>query len=133
MTPRKNARTATKKATTPPIDSFLPLTEAGFELLLSLADGPRHGYAILRDIEERTDGAVTLHAGTLYRAIFRMVDQGLIEERDERPDEADDARRRYYALTPLGRTVAEAEASRLAARVATARSRKLLAGRARAV
>lgn len=113
------------------IGSFLPLSAVAFEVLLSVARGALHGYAILRDIEERTDGAMTLHAGTLYRAIFRLVEQGLLEELDEAPDpEEDDARRRYYELTELGRRVAEAEASRLADRVATARSAKLL-GRTR--
>lgn len=109
---------------------YLPLTPIAFEVLLSVAGGARHGYAILRDIEERSGGAMTPHAGTLYRAIFRLVEQGLLEELDAAPDPAeDDARRRYYAMTALGRRVAAQEALRLAERVRTARSRKLL-GRA---
>lgn len=113
--------------------SFLPLTPVAFEVMLSLAPGSVHGYAILQDIEERTDGRTSLHAGTLYRAIARLVEGGLVEELDERPDPAlDDARRRYYALTSLGRRVAAAETERLAERVATARSRRLT-GRPRPV
>ena len=113
--------------------SFLPLTPVAFEVMLSLAPGSVHGYAILQDIEERTDGRTSLHAGTLYRAIARLVESGLVEELEERPDpDLDDARRRYYALTALGRRVAAAEAERLAERVATARSRRLT-GRPRPV
>lgn len=125
---RRNARPG---GTTDPdasdVEVFLPLTAIAFEVLLSVAGGARHGYAILRDIEERSDGAMTPHAGTLYRAIFRLVEQELLEELDDAPDpEEDDARRRYYAMTDLGRRVAAAEALRLAERVRTARSRKLL-------
>jgi DNA-binding PadR family transcriptional regulator len=117
----------------PEPESFLPLTATAFEVLLSLAGGARHGYAILQDIEDRSGSAKVLHAGTLYRAIFRLVDEGLLEENDDRPEPGvDDARRRYYGLTLLGRRVAAAEAARLAERVATARNRKLL-GRARPV
>ena len=108
-------------------DSFLPLTPLAFEVLLSVAGGARHGYAILQDMEERSGGAMAPHAGTLYRVIFRLLDQGLLEETDDRPARArDDARRRYYEMTALGRRVAEAEAARLADGVATARARKLL-------
>jgi DNA-binding PadR family transcriptional regulator len=107
--------------------AHLPLGSVAFEVMLSLAGGSQHGYAILRDIEERTGGAMVLHAGTLYRAIFRLVEQGLVEELDERPaTEWDDARRRYYGMTVLGRRVAAAEAKRLEERVATAKARKLL-------
>jgi DNA-binding PadR family transcriptional regulator len=106
---------------------YLPLGSVAFEVMLSLAGGAQHGYAILRDIEERTGGEMSLHAGTLYRAIFRLVEQGLVEELEERPaTEWDDARRRYYGMTALGRRVAAAEAKRLADRVATAKARKLL-------
>jgi DNA-binding PadR family transcriptional regulator len=112
---------------------FLPLTPVAFDVMLSLAAGSAHGYAILRDIEERSHGRTILHAGTLYRAIARLVESGLVAELDERPvPDLDDARRRYYALTPLGRRVAAAEAERLAERVATARSRRLT-GRPRLV
>jgi DNA-binding PadR family transcriptional regulator len=92
--------------------------------------GARTDTPILRDIEARTGGQMSLHAGTLYRAVARLVESRLVEEQEERPDpELDDARRRYYALTSLGRRVAAAEADRLADRVATARSRRLLGPR----
>jgi len=127
------ARTKTGRSEGTPKEpeSFLPLTAVAFEVLLSVAGGSRHGYAILRDIEERSGGGMQLHAGTLYRSIFRLVEDGLLEELEEAPDPTeDDSRRRYYAMTELGRRVAQAEAMRLADRVATARSLKLL-GRAR--
>jgi len=114
--------------------SFLPLTPVAFEVLLALADGDRHGYALMRSIEARTEGAMKLHAGTLYRALSRLLETGLIhekEELDEGPGH-DDERRRYYGLSPLGRRVARAEAERLASQVASAREKKLLRG-ARAV
>ena len=102
----------------------LPLTPAVFHILLALADQDRHGYAIILDIAERTDGAMRLGTGTLYTAISRLLEQGLIEESDERPSaDEDDERRRYYRLTPFGRDVANAEARRLAALVKMARSR----------
>jgi DNA-binding PadR family transcriptional regulator len=106
---------------------FLPLTPVAFELLLSLAGEARHGYAILQDIANRTAGEVQPNAGTLYRAIARLVDAGLIAETVERPGPTeDDARRRYYALTSLGRAVVTAEAARLEAAVAVARARNVL-------
>lgn len=109
------------------VDSYLPLTPLAFEVLLSLAGGSRHGYAILQDIEERSDGALVPHAGTLYRVIFRLLDQGLVEESEDRPAPArDDSRRRYYNMTSLGHAVAVGEATRLANGVATARARRLL-------
>jgi DNA-binding PadR family transcriptional regulator len=118
---------APQSSVEPDPETFLPLTPIAFEVLLSVAGGALHGYAILRDIEDRSDGAMSLHAGTLYRAVFRLVEQGLLEELDEAPDpEQDDARRRYYGMTEIGRRVAAAEAGRLADRVRTARSRKLL-------
>lgn len=108
-------------------DRFLPLTAVVFEILLALADGDRHGYDIMQDVERRTGGQIVLHAGTLYRALSRVLDQGLIEELDERPDpEAHDERRRYYRLTALGRAVARAEADRLQSQVSAAR--RLLRG-----
>lgn len=108
-------------------NDFLPLTPIAFEILLSLANGESHGYRILLDIEERTDGRLRPHAGTLYRAMARLVEQGLLEELEERPDlELDDERRRYYGLTRLGRAVAAAEAARLQAQVEAARQRRLL-------
>ena len=106
---------------------FLPLTPIAFEILLALADGEQHGYSIMREVERRSSGAVTLHPGTLYRALARLLETGLIEELDDRPDPAhDDERRRYYQLTVKGVAVARAEAERLASQLAAARTRKLL-------
>src|SRR6187431_1600954 len=96
-------------------DSLLPLAPASFHILVSLAGADRHGYALIQDIAERTAGSVRLGAGTLYRTIQRMLEDGLIVELDERPDpDEDDERRRYYRVTPFGRTVVRAEADRLA-------------------
>ena len=111
----------------PEPESFLPLTPVVFEILLSLAGGERHGYSIMQDVEARSAGAVTLRAGSLYRALGRLLDDGLVEELDERPDPAmDDERRRYYRITRRGVRAAQAEAARLADVVADARARKLL-------
>lgn len=105
---------------------LLPLTPVAFEILLALAGGERHGYAIMQSIEERTGGEMSLHAGTLYRAVGRLVDAGLLRELEERPDpEEDDRRRRYYGITALGREVAAAESARLASQVRSARDRRL--------
>jgi len=110
------------------IDEFLPLAPVVFEILLALADGERHGYAIKRDVARRTNGKVRLGPGTLYGAIKRMLEQSLIEESDARPDpHLDDERRHYYRLTPLGTAVARAELSRLKAILLAARSKPLLA------
>lgn len=107
--------------------SFLPLTPVSFEILLALAAGELHGYAIMLDVERRTSGAISLHAGSLYRALNRLLEAGLIEELDERPaPDADDERRRYYRLTPGGLQVARGEARRLELQVAAARERRLL-------
>ena len=109
--------------------SFLPLTPVVFEILLALAEGEQHGYAVMLEVERRSAGTVTLHPGSLYRALNRLLESGLIEELDERPDpDHDDERRRYYRLTPLGGDVARAEASRLESQVASARTRRLLRG-----
>ena len=110
-------------------DSFLPLTPVAFEILLALADGDRHGYSIMQEVGQRSGGAVTLHAGTLYRALARLLESELIEELDARPASGDDERRRYYRLTARGRAVARAEASRLADQVAAARACRLIKGR----
>ena len=105
-------------------EKFLPLAPAVFHILLSLADGERHGYALKREIAQRTDGKLTLGAGVLYGSISKMLAQGLIEESDERPDpHLDDERRRYYKVTSLGRKVAQAEASRMKDLVQLAASR----------
>lgn len=100
-------------------DQFLPLTPVAFEILLALADGEQHGYRIMQEVNARASGAVRLHAGTLYRALARLLEQELIEELSERPAE-DDERRRYYRITPFGRDVARAEANRLTVLLAQA-------------
>src|SRR5262245_26256324 len=106
-----------------------PLTSMEFEILLSLAEGDRHGYAILQDIAARSEG-ITARPGTLYRAVSRLLQRELIEEVDApvrgRQSGAGDERRRYYSLTQNGRQVAEQEAQRLARQVRAARTRKLL-------
>ena len=105
-------------------ESFLPLTPVAFEILLALADGERHGYSILQEVESRSGGAVSLHAGTLYRALARLLESDLIEELRESPDPSSgDERRRYYRLTKLGRQVALAETTRLEALAVDARTR----------
>jgi DNA-binding PadR family transcriptional regulator len=107
--------------------SFLPLTPPTLHTLVALADGDKHGYAILKEVARRTDGQVRLSAGTLYAIIRRAEADGLMVETDERPDIAvDDERRRYYRLTPLGRRVAAAEIARLEAIVEMAREKKLV-------
>lgn len=106
-------------------DAFLPLTPVAFEILLALADGERHGYSILQEVESRSEGAVSLHAGTLYRALARLLESELIEELDA-PDPNDDERRRYYRLTSRGIAVARAEVGRLEGQLAAARTRRLL-------
>ncbi|MEI9972152.1 MAG: PadR family transcriptional regulator [Ignavibacteriota bacterium] len=110
---------------------LLPLPSATFHILMALASEDRHGYAIIQDIEERTGGALRLSAGTLYRSIQRMLEQGLIEETNDRPaPEFDDERRRYYRITPFGRAVAKAEAHRLTELVSMARASGFAPGRA---
>jgi len=95
-------------------DALLPLPPATFHILLALADEDRHGYAIIQDVAVRTGGDLRLSAGTLYRSIQRMLEQGLLIETRDRPAPAfDDERRRYYRITPLGRAAARAEARRL--------------------
>jgi DNA-binding PadR family transcriptional regulator len=103
-------------------DTFIPLPTAVFHILVALADRERHGYSIMQDVTARTGGKVRLSAGTLYSAIRRMLEQGLIEEMRNSPDPAsDDDRRRYYRLTRLGRDVAVAEARRLTDMLSQAR------------
>jgi DNA-binding PadR family transcriptional regulator len=107
------------------VDDLLPLPPATFHILLALLDEERHGYAIIQDIEERTRGELRMSAGTLYRSIARMVEQGLISEVVKRRAAADDPRRRYYRLTPFGTVVARAEMRRLSQLVQMARARGL--------
>ena len=107
-------------------DDLLPLPTATFHILVAVADEDRHGYAIIQDIESRTGGELRLSAGTLYRSIQRMLEQGLLTEPRERPARADDdERRRYYRITPFGEAVARAEARRLSRLVRMARARGL--------
>ena len=115
----------------PSPDSLLPLAPAAFHILLALADGDRHGYAIIQEVAARTEGQVRLSAGTLYRTIHRMLEEGVIEELRDRPaPELDDERRRYYRISPFGREVARAEAGRLAALVKLARGSGFAPGKA---
>lgn len=104
---------------------MLPLSEAVFQILLALGEAPLHGYGIMREVEERTDGRFTLGPGTLYGAVKRLVEQGLLEEAEA--PEGEDQRRRYYRLTPYGRRVASAEARRLERLLSAARSKGLVA------
>ena len=105
------------------LEAILPLQPTSFHILLSLADEDRHGYAIIQDIARRTNGDIKLSAGTLYRSIQRLQEQGLIVETKSRPaTEEDDERRRYYRITPLGKAVAQAEVRRLQSLVKMARS-----------
>jgi DNA-binding PadR family transcriptional regulator len=103
--PSEDAATAT---------SLTPLSQAVFHILLCLGDGERHGYALKREISQRTGGKLNLGAGVLYGSINKMIELGLIEESDDRPDpHLDDERRRYYRITAYGRKVAQAEATRM--------------------
>jgi DNA-binding PadR family transcriptional regulator len=103
-------------------ESLLPLPQAAFHILVALAQGDRHGYAIMQDVAAGTGGNLKLNPGTLYTTIRRFLEQGLVIELDERPDpEEDDERRRYYRLSDMGRAVAKAEATRLQQTLAFAR------------
>lgn len=108
-------------------DDLLPLTPGMFHVLIALADGEKHGYAIIKEVARRTEGALRLSAGTLYTLIRRFVQEGVIAETAERPDPAlDDERRRYYRLTDFGREVARAEAARMESTLTMARAKKLI-------
>ena len=112
-------------------EALLPLPPVTFHILVALADEDRHGYAIMQDAAQRTDGTIKLGAGTLYRSVQRMLEQGLISEISTRPaPEMDDERRRYYRITPFGRTVAKAEARRLAQMLKLARASGFAPGKA---
>jgi DNA-binding PadR family transcriptional regulator len=107
--------------------SYLPLTPAMLHGLLALADGDRHGDAILKEVAARTDGQVTLGVGTLSALLKRLRADGLVKQNGERPGpRLDDQRRRYYTLTPSGRGVAVAEVNRLEPIIAQARGKRLL-------
>ena len=108
-------------------EEFLPLTPAVFNILLALADGERHGYGIMLEVEANTNSQVQMGPGTLYGSIKRMHKSNLIEESDERADpQMDDQRRRYYRLTDLGRRTLRMEAERLASQIRVARAKNLL-------
>jgi len=103
-------------------DKFLPLPPATFHILMAVSDEDRHGYAIIQEVAARTHGQIKLSAGTLYRSVQRMLEQGLISETADRPaPELDDERRRYYRITALGSAVARAETTRLSQLVRLAR------------
>jgi DNA-binding PadR family transcriptional regulator len=106
-----------------PADEALPLTPISFEILLALLDGERHGYAILQVLESRLSATLPMRTGTVYRALSRLLDEGLIEKSGA---DSGDARRRYYRITARGRKIARAEAERLAGQVAAARAHRLL-------
>jgi DNA-binding PadR family transcriptional regulator len=109
------------------LESPAPITAAMFHVLLALADGEKHGYAILKEVEDHTGGEVQLSTGTLYGIIKRLLVEGLIVEVRNRPGmEGDDQRRRYYRLCEAGREVAVAEARRLEKLLARARSKRLI-------
>jgi DNA-binding PadR family transcriptional regulator len=122
--------TRATKAATRTAGSHLPMTAATFQILMALAGGDRHGYAIMKEVAKSTEGAVRLGPGTLYGSLKRLLEDGLVEESDERADpEMGDERRRYYSITKFGLTVARAEARRMESVVRTARQRKLLGER----
>ena len=113
------------------VEALLPLPPATFHILIALAREDRHGYAVIQDVEQRTGGELRLSAGTLYRSIQRMLEQGLIRETRDRPaPELDDERRRYYRITPFGEDVAGAEAQRMSALVKMARAQGLVLSKA---
>jgi len=105
----------------------LPLSPQVFQILLALAEGDRHGYAIIQDVEHETEGRIRLGPGTLYGALKRLVEAGWVRETARRPEASeDDQRRRYYTLTPPGRRVLASESERLASAVARARRAGIL-------
>jgi DNA-binding PadR family transcriptional regulator len=105
----------------PDVARLLPLPPAFFHILIAIGEDERHGYAIMQDVAERTEGQVRMSPGTLYGSIRRMLDEALIEERFQRGGPGEDERRRYYRVTRFGRVVASAEADRLAALLRHAR------------
>ncbi len=111
------------------VETHLPLPPATFHILLALVEGDRHGYGIIQDVEARTEGALVLGAGTLYRTIQRLLERGLITEPRNPKGPRDDPRRRYYRITPLGLAVARAESLRLSQLVRVARGVGLLSPR----
>lgn len=113
------------------VAALIPLQPATFHILMAVAQEDRHGYGIIQDVAQRTGGELNLSAGTLYRSIQRMLEQGLLVETDDRPaPEFDDERRRYYRITAFGTAVARAETRRMAQLVRMARTQGLLPERA---
>lgn len=112
-------------------EDLLPLTPAAFHILMALASGDRHGYAIIQDVAQRTGGELKLGPGTLYRSIQKMLEQGLIVETGDRPaPDRDDERRRYYRITRLGEQAARAEVRRLTRLVKLANASGFAPGKA---
>ena len=110
-------------------DEHLPLTPPVFHILLALSGEERHGYSIMQDVARQTEGALDMGPGTLYGCLKRMLAAGLVEETDERPDPGmDDERRRYYAITSMGKIAVRAEAQRMAAALSAAKSKRIFAG-----
>ena len=106
-----------------------PLPSAAFQIMLALADAELHGYGIMRQVEEQTNGRIRLGPGTLYSSLQALLEEGIIEEVDRSSAaNAGDDRRRYYRLTSAGRKLAHAEAEKLADLVRIARAKKILRG-----
>ena len=113
------------------VAALIPLPPATLHILMAVAQEDRHGYGIIQDVERRTNGELRLSAGTIYRSIQRMLEQGLIHETDDRPaPEFDDERRRYYRISAFGTAVARAEARRMTQLLRMARTQGLLPERA---
>ncbi len=108
------------------IHEFLPLQPRDYLILFALSGGVRHGYGLIKDVEADTSGEVTLDPANLYRSIKRLTKRGLVSEADSPPDDDGEGRRRYFAITRLGRRVVKAEAERLADLASLARDRKLI-------
>ena len=113
------------RSSAPRVERFLPLSQTTFHILLVLADGARHGYAIMRTVRDVEGGGIRLGSGTLYRAISSLLASGLLEEVTPDRPSYDDARRRYYGLTRLGHDVLVAETQRMANAVNLARARRI--------
>lgn len=116
----------TKKKSAPPPESLLPLPAATFDIILALVDEERHGYAIMKEVADRSGGKSAMGAGTLYGALKRLLVAGIVEETEKADPESDDERRRYYRLTDYGLAVARAEAKRLGDIVRTAQRLRLI-------
>jgi DNA-binding PadR family transcriptional regulator len=111
----------------PDAASYLPLNPRDYLVLFSLTAGERHGYGIVKEVEDQSDGAVRMDPSNLYRTLKRLIQQGMVRESDPRAEEADNERRRYYSITTLGRKVVRAEAARLSKLTAAAAQRRLIA------